>query len=87
MSGSPLNVIRTPYVQEIGTEANFLEKVLNRNKWLKKYIKMLIFKRGMKTMEKAAFSATYRNVWVAGPSIEYVKSIKPVAEIVDSLVK
>jgi len=85
MSGSPLSVINTPYVQEIGTNASFLEKLLNRNKWLKKYAKMLILNRGMKTMEKAAFEATYKTVWVAGPGIEEVTSIKKVSEIVKSL--
>jgi nitronate monooxygenase len=87
MSGSPLNIIKTPYVEAIGTRANLLERLMHKNKWLKKYIKMLILKRGMKTMQKAAFSATYKNVWVAGPSIEHINAIKPVAEIVASLTK
>ena len=87
MSGSPLSVINTPYVQKIGTEASFFEKLLNSNKTLKKYTKLFIFNRGMKTMEKAAFSATYKTVWVAGPCIEHIKSIKSVAEIVKQLVQ
>ena len=87
MSGSPLSVINTPYVQEIGTHANFLEKLLNKNRWLKKYAKMLILNRGMKTMEKAAFKATYKTVWVAGPCIEHIKSIKKISEIVKSLIE
>ncbi len=86
MSGSPLSVINTPYVQQIGTNAGFLEKLLNSNKRLKKYAKMLILNRGMRTMENAAFKATYKTVWVAGPGIEYIKSIKKVSEIVKSLV-
>jgi nitronate monooxygenase len=87
MSGSPLHVIKTPYVEAIGTKANVLERLLNRNKWLKKQVKKVIFKRGMRTMEKAAFSATYRNVWVAGPSIERIKTIRPVSTIVADLVQ
>jgi len=39
----------------------------------------------MKKIKKAAFEATYQTVWCAGPSIEHVKSIKPIAEIVKSL--
>ena len=39
----------------------------------------------MKKFEKAAFSATYKTVWCAGPSIEHVKSIRPVSEIVTDL--
>jgi nitronate monooxygenase len=85
LSGSPLTVINTPYVQQLGTKANWLEYILNRNKTLKKYVKMLIAFRGMKQVEKAAFGATYKTVWCAGPSIEYVKAIRPIGEIIQTL--
>jgi nitronate monooxygenase len=85
LSGSALTVINTPYVQELGTKANWLEWLLHNNRWLKKYVKMIIAFRGMKAVEKAAFGATYKSVWCAGPAIEYVKAIKPMAEIVKKL--
>ncbi len=87
LSGTPCTVINTPYVQKIGTEQNWLEKIINSNKKLKKYAKMLTFYRGMKLLEKAAFSATYQTMWCAGPSIEYVKSVRPVGEIVGDLAR
>ncbi len=86
LSGTPCTVINTPYVQEIGTKQSWIEKLLNKNKTLKKYAKMLTFYKGMKSLQKAAFSATYKTVWCAGPSIEYVKSIRPVRDIVEELV-
>jgi nitronate monooxygenase len=85
LSGSALTVINTPYLQQLGTKANWLEWILNNNKTLKKYAKMLIAFRGMKQVEKAAFGATYKTVWCAGPSIEHVKSIRPMADIVKTL--
>ncbi|MEK6783362.1 MAG: nitronate monooxygenase [Bacteroidota bacterium] len=87
LSGSALTVINTPYVQQLGTKANFLEWILNNNKTLKKYAKMLIAFRGMKAVEKAAFGATYKTVWCAGPAIEHVKSIRPMGEIIKTLTK
>jgi len=87
LSGSKCTVINTPYVQEIGTEQNWLEKLLSRNKQLKKWAKMITFYKGMKLLEKAAFSTSYQTVWCAGPSIEYVTSIRPVKEIVETFVK
>ena len=87
LSGSALTVINTPYVQQLGTKANFLEWILNNNKTLKKYAKMLIAFRGMKAVEKAAFGATYKTVWCAGPSIEYVTSIRPMVDIVQTLTR
>ena len=85
LSGSPLTVINTPYVKQLGTKANLLEWILNNNKTLKKYAKMLIAFRGMKSIEKAAFGATYKTVWCAGPAIEHVKKIRPMGEIVKTL--
>lgn len=85
MSGSALTVINTPYVQSIGTKATFWEWLLNNNKWLKKYVKMIIAVRGMKQVENAAKKATYKSVWCAGPAIEHVHSIKPIADIIKTL--
>ena len=43
---------------------------------------MIRFSIGMKATEKAAKKATYKTVWVAGPSIEHTKEILPVKDIV-----
>lgn len=85
LSGSALTVINTPYVQQLGTKANFLEWILNNNKTLKKYAKMLLAFRGMKAVEKAAFGATYKTVWCAGPAIEHVTEILPLSTIANRL--
>lgn len=87
LSGSPCTVINTPYVQKVGTKRNFIESFLSKNKKLKKFIKMLTFYKGTKALEKAAFSTTYDTVWCAGPSIEGVHSIRPVAQVVKELVE
>ena len=86
LSGTPCTVIKTPYVEQIGTSQNRIERFLNKNKKLKKWFKALTFYRGMKSLEKAAFSATYKTVWCAGPSIDHVYSIRPVSQIVLDLV-
>ncbi len=87
ISGTPCTVINTPYVQKIGTKETWLERILNKNKSLKKWVKMIRFYIGMKATEKAATQATYKTVWVAGPSIENTKAILPVKEIVKKLVE
>lgn len=87
ISGTPCTVINTPYVQKVGTKQTWLETLLNKNKSLKKWVKMIRFYIGMKATEKAAKQVTYKTVWVAGPSIEDTKAILPVSEIVAKLVK
>ena len=47
---------------------------------------MLLALNGMKKVERAAFSATYKTVWCAGPAIEHVTSIQPLADIIKTLV-
>lgn len=87
LSGTPCTVINTPYVQKVGTGQNWLERILNKNKKLKKWFKALTFMRGMKSLRNAAFSSTYKTVWCAGPSIEYVNEIKSIKEVVEDLKK
>lgn len=87
LSGTPCTIINTPYVKQIGTQQNWLERFLNSNKKIKKWTKMITYYKGMKSLEKAAFGATYQTMWCAGPSIEYVKSIRPVKQIVKELLQ
>jgi nitronate monooxygenase len=86
ISGSPCSVIKTPYVQKIGIEQNFFESFLNKNKQIKKYAKMITYYRGMKAVENAAFAATYKTVWVAGPSIEFSHAIEDVSTITKRII-
>jgi len=86
ISGTPCTVINTPYVQKAGTKQTWLETLLNKNKSLKKWIKMIRFYIGMKATEKAATQVTYKTVWVAGPSIEDTKAILPVKDIVKKFI-
>ncbi len=86
-SGSRCTAINTPYLQKIGINQNFVEVFLNTNKQVKKYAKMLTYYRGMKLLEQAAFSASYKTVWVAGSSIEFTKKIEPLKDIVSRYIR
>lgn len=86
ISGTPCTVINTPYVSKIGTKQNRFERFLSKNKKLKKWVKMFTFVKGMKSIENAAFGATYKTVWVAGTTIENTKEILPLKTIIKKLV-
>jgi nitronate monooxygenase len=85
ISGTPCTVINTPYVQKVGTQQTWLEKTLNKNKSLKKWVKMIRYMMGSNAVTKAATQVTYKTVWVAGPTIENTTEISSVAEIVKKL--
>ncbi len=87
ISGTPCTVINTPYVKKIGTKQTWLESILNKNRRLKKWVKMIRFSIGMNATTKAATKATYKTVWVAGPSIEHTTKILSTRAIIDRLVK
>jgi len=85
LSGAPLHVINTPYVQKTGLETNWVTRFLYRHKSLRRLLKGLAMKRGMDMLRKAAFDATYKNVWVAGCAIEEIHDIKTVKERINEL--
>ena len=86
ISGTPCTVINTPYVQKTGTTQNWLEKIMSKNKKIKKWVKMITYFNGMKSVENAAFSSTYKKVWCAGPSIEHTTEILPIKKIIKRLI-
>lgn len=87
LSGVPSSVINTEYVKKLGTKPNILELLVKNNTFLKKYAKYLITNFGMKKLEKAAFSATYKNFWVASKAIENIKEIQNLSVIIKKLVQ
>lgn len=86
LSGTSCTVIKTPYVEKIGVHQNCVERFLNSNKRLKKWLKIFTFYKGMNLLKKAAFEATYKTVWCAGPSIKHVHSIRSIKQIIRDLV-
>lgn len=86
ISGTPCTVINTPYVKQVGTRSPWIERMLNKNRKLKKWVKMFRFYVGMRSTEVAAQQVTYKTVWVAGPSIAHTKAVEPVKTIVERLV-
>jgi len=87
ISGSKCTIINTPYVQKMELHANRLERFLFRNKWLKKYFKMFRWFKGTQMFKRSALSATYKTVWCAGPSLDGVKSIRHVSQVVADMLK
>jgi nitronate monooxygenase len=85
ISGTPCTVINTPYVKKVGTKQTWLEHTLNKNKTLKKWVKMIRYMIGSNAVTKAATEVTYKTVWVAGPTIENTTEIAAVSQIVAKL--
>jgi len=87
ISGTPCTIINTPYAEKIGLKQNGFERYMSRNPRTKKYFKMLVAKRGMEWLEEAVKPGNYHKLWCAGQSVEMIDDIKPIKEIVDTLMQ
>lgn len=84
LSGFPANIINTPYAQTIGHRLNPFEKFLAKNPLTKKYVRAI--KKSL-LKDKNPGTGNYDRLWSAGQSVELVREIASVAEIVASLVQ
>lgn len=85
ISGTPCNIINTPYAKKIGYEQNFIERWLNKNKRTKRWFKMLVQYRGMKKLERSVLPANYKTLWTAGKSAELIYNVAPTQQVLDEL--
>ncbi len=85
ISGTPAAVIKTPYIEKVGTELNPFEKLLYKYPQSKKYMKMVRYYLGQKALEKAAVGVTWKEVWSAGQGVGLIEDILPAGEIVERL--
>ncbi|MEN9722728.1 MAG: hypothetical protein RJB38_714 [Pseudomonadota bacterium] len=86
ISGTPAAVIRTPYIDRVGTDISWLEKFLLKSPRTKKPMKLLRSFLGARALEKAAAMTTWKEVWSAGQSAGLIDEILPVQAIVERLV-
>ncbi|MCF6365544.1 MAG: nitronate monooxygenase [Bacteroidales bacterium] len=84
LSGTPSSIINTPYAKKIGYKQNWFERVLSKNPRTKKYFKMLIQVKGMKKLEKSVKPGNYKNLWIAGKSVEFIDEILPINKIINN---
>lgn len=87
ISGTPLSVIKTSYVEKMGTELSWVEQKLIKNPKTKKYMRMLRNWIGSESLRKAITGHTYKEVWSAGQGVGLIDEILPAQEIVQKLVK
>ncbi len=85
ISGTPASVIKTPYVENEGTELNFIENFLHKNPSTKKYMKLMRNLLGARILNKAASSTTWKQLWSAGQGVGLIEDVLPVRTIIDNL--
>ncbi len=87
LSGTPANVIATEFIKKQGTDLPWIVEKLKNHKLTKKYVTPLIHLSGMKALEKAANTPTWKTVWGAGQGVGLINEIKSCREIVNEIVE
>ena len=87
ISGHPAAVIRTPYVDKLGTDLPPFEKFLLKYPATAKYAKMLRYMFGTNLLESSATKPSWKTVWSAGQGAGLIHDILPTAEIIQRLMR
>ncbi len=83
ISGVPVAVIRTPYIDKIGTKAGPLARFLLRGHKTKHYMRMFYTLKSAWQLRKASIQGgSYRDYFQAGKSVAGVKAVEPVRNII-----
>lgn len=87
VTGVPLSVIRTPYVQRIGTRAGPLARWLLRGRRTKHFMRTVYALRSAWQLKRASLAggareASSKDYWQAGKSVAGIERIEPAGDIV-----
>ena len=85
ISGVPVSVIKTPYIERVGTKAGPLLRVLLRNQKTKHYARNYLFLKSIWQLNRAAIRGSkYSDYWQAGKSVKNITAIESAADVVNS---
>lgn len=87
VTGVPLSVIRTPYVEKIGTKVNPLSRWLLQNRWTKPWMRLwYAIASGRRFKQITLKGGSSQDYWQAGKSVAGVHAVEHVGDIIKSFV-
>ena len=83
ISGVPVAVINTPYIQHMGTRAGVLARWMLRGRRSKHWMRTLYSLQSIWKLKRASLQGrNYRDIFQAGKSVDGISAVKPAAEVV-----
>ncbi|MHB8453857.1 MAG: NAD(P)H-dependent flavin oxidoreductase [Acidiferrobacterales bacterium] len=83
LTGIPVALIRTPYVERTGLHAGFLGRWMLRGRRTKRIMRTIYALRAMRQLRRVAVNATSASeYWQAGKSVSGIDAVQPVDDIV-----
>lgn len=88
VTGIPLAVINTPYVQSVGLRVDPLSKILFKNRKTKHWIRLFYNLRAIWAMKKSALKGlSTKDYWQAGMSVHGIEKVESVSSIIKRFVQ
>ncbi len=87
ITGVPLSVIRTPYIERVGLEAGPVARWMLKGRRTKRFMRLMYALRSVWQLKRAFLDDTgQHDYWQAGKSVAGIHRIRAAAAIVDELV-
>lgn len=88
VTGIPLSVIRTPHVEEIGTEISPISRLLFKYPLTKKWMRLWYGFTAMRKFKKSNLEGgSPTDYWQAGKCVSSIHSIETVADVINSFIQ
>jgi nitronate monooxygenase len=83
ITGVPVAIIRTPYIEKMGVHASPLAKWMLRNRRMKHWMRTFYSLQSIWKLKRSSMRGmAYRDIYQAGKSVQGIEDVRPAAEIV-----
>jgi len=82
LTGVPVSVIRTPYVEKLGTKVGPISRWMFKGRKTKHWIRTFYALRSLRQLKRSSVDGATQDYWQAGRSVDAIHEIKPAGDIV-----
>lgn len=82
LTGVPVSVIRTPYVEKLGTKVGPISRWMFKGRKTKHWIRTVYALRSLRQLKRSSVDGATQDYWQAGRSVDAIHEITPAGEIV-----
>lgn len=83
VTGIPLSVIHTPYVDKVGTKISPISRFLFKYSWTKKWMRLWYGFRAIRQFKRISLhGGSSKDYWQAGKSVAHIQAIESVSDVI-----
>jgi nitronate monooxygenase len=82
LTGVPVSVLRTPYVEKLGTRVGPIARLMFRGRKTKHWIRTFYALRSLRQLKRSSVDGANQDYWQAGRSVDAIHDIRSAAAIV-----